>query len=96
VKNQEAGMGSYAVFHGDQEELQPRLEALAQKQGLKALILSIEHPGEPKSYNIAADAEVTVLLYNDFTVRANHAFAKGQLDDNAVERVVKDVGKIVK
>jgi hypothetical protein len=37
-----------------------------------------------------------VLLYNDFTVRANHAYAKGQLNDGAIARIVADVSKIAK
>jgi hypothetical protein len=36
-----------------------------------------------------------VLLYNDFNVKANHAFRKGELRDADITRIVGDVGKIV-
>ncbi len=35
-----------------------------------------------------------MFLYNDFTVRANHSFKKGELNEKAIETVVKDVSKI--
>jgi hypothetical protein len=95
LKNKGASMGSYAVFCSDQEGLQAKLEELAGKQDLKALVLSIDNPSGPSAYKISKDADVTVLLYNDFTVRANHAFTKGQLNDSAIDRVVADVTKIV-
>ena len=40
------------------------------------------------------DADVTVLLYTERTVKANYAFEKGKLDDKAIETIVKDVSKI--
>lgn len=95
LKNKGASMGSYAVFLNSDEALQAQLEELAAKQGLRALILSIDNPAGPEGYKIARQADVTVLLYNDLTVRANHSFAKGQLNDAAIERIVADVSKIV-
>src|SRR6202035_4160084 len=69
-KNSQANMGSFAVFCSDKEGLEGTLKDLAAKQGLKKLVLSIDTPAGPKSYEIAKDADVTVLLYNEFTVRA--------------------------
>jgi hypothetical protein len=96
VTNKAKSMGSYAVFCSDQEGLQSQLEALAGKVGLQEMILSIDNPAGPKDYKIAQDATVTVLLYENFTVRANHAFGKGQLNDSAIARVVADVSKSAK
>ena len=95
VKNSKASMGSYAVFCSDKDGLAGKLKALAEQQKIKNLVLSIDNPAGPKAYNIAKEADVTVLLYSDFTVRANHAFKKGELNDKAVERVVADVAKIL-
>ncbi|MBM3993587.1 MAG: hypothetical protein FJ303_05465 [Planctomycetes bacterium] len=89
-------MGSYAVFCSDKEGLDKQLEKLAGEQKLTKLVLSIDNPAGPKSYNIAKDAEVTVLLYTEFTVKANFAFRKGDLNDAAIAKVVADVSKIVK
>jgi len=95
VKNGSKSMGSYAVFCSDKEGLEAKLKEVAEKQGLKKLILSIDNPAGPKAYNIAKDADVTVLLYNEFTVRANHTFKKGELSATAVDKVVGDVAKII-
>lgn len=95
VKNSKKDMGSYAVFCSDKDGLVDQLKKVAGDEKLKNLILSIDNPSGPKAYNIAKDADVTVLLYNDFTVRANHAFKKGELNAKSVERVVADVAKII-
>jgi len=94
-KNAEAKMGSFAVFCSDQQGLEQTLKDLAGKQGLKKLVLAIDNPAGPKDYEISKDAEVTVLLYNDFTVRANHAFKAGELNQKSIDAIVADVAKIV-
>ena len=49
----------------------------------------------PEKYKIAKDAEVTVLLDENFTVKANHAFKKGELNAKAIDKIAADVPKIV-
>jgi hypothetical protein len=96
VKNAKSEMGSYAVFCSDKDGLDKALTKLAADQKLTKLILAIDNPAGPKEYQISKDAEVTVLLYTDFTVKANHTFSKGALTDAAITKVVADVAKIVK
>jgi hypothetical protein len=96
VKNSGKSMGSYAVFMSDDEKLQGNLETLAKKADLKKLILSIDNPAGPKEYHIAKDAAVTVLLYNEFVVASNYSFAKADLNDSDIARIVGDVTKITK
>ena len=96
VKNGKVDMGSYAVFCSDKDGLDKALEKLASEQKLSKLILSIDNPAGPKSYNIAKEADVTVLLYTNFEVKANHTFKKGDLNDAAITKVVADVSKITK
>jgi hypothetical protein len=96
VKNSKANMGSYAVFCSDKDGLDKALTKLAVEQKLTKLVLAIDNPAGPQKYKIAKDADVTVVLYTDFEVKANHAFAKGQLTDAAITKVVADVAKIVK
>ena len=95
AKNDKASMGSFAVFCSDKDGLAEQLKKVAEDQKITKLILSIDNPTGPKAYNIAKDADVTVLLYNDFTIRANHAFKNGELNAKAVERVVTEVSKII-
>lgn len=96
VKNAKAEMGSYAVFCSDKDGLDKALEKLAKDQKLTKLVLAIDNPAGPEKYKIAKDADVTVVLYTNFEVKANHAFRKGELTDAAITKVVADVAKITK
>ena len=96
VKNRAKKMGSFVVFLSDKEGLNKELKAFAEKQGLKECILSIDNVAGPDGYDVAKDAEVTVVLYNQRKVAANYAFRKGELNDQAIEKIVSDVSKIVK
>ena len=96
VKNGSCSMGSYAVFMSDSEKLPDQLKNLADQAKLTKLILSIDNPAGPKAYEISKDAAVTVLLYKDVTVAANHSFKTGELSEKAITKVVSDVSKITK
>jgi hypothetical protein len=96
LKNGKASMGSYAVFCSDKEGLDQQLVKLAADQKLQKLVLSIDNPAGPDDYNISKDADVTVLLYVEAVVKANHTFRKGALDDAAISKIVADVAKITK
>src|SRR5262249_22234720 len=94
-KNDKANMGSFAVFCSDKEGLEGTLKDMAGKQSLKKLILAIDNPAGPQGYDISKDADVTVVLYNEFTVRANYAFKAGELNQKGIDSIVADVSKIV-
>jgi hypothetical protein len=98
VKHAKADLFSFAVFTGDKAKLEPQLKDAAGKADLKKLILAIEDKEDPipAKYNLNAAADVTVILYVDRVVKANHTFAKGKLTDQDIAAVVKDVTKIVK
>jgi hypothetical protein len=74
------------------------LDALAkwaQAQGLKAIpVGAFEDADGPPAYKLAADADVTVLLYVDRKVVANFAFRPGELTDAKVAEVAAAVGKL--
>jgi hypothetical protein len=95
VKNGKAKMGSFVVFLSDKEDLDKELKKLAEKEGLKECILAIDNVAGPQGYEVAKEAEVTVVLYNRHKVAANFAFRKGELSDKAIDQIVKDLGKIV-
>jgi hypothetical protein len=95
-KNSGASMGSFVVFCSDEDGLQKKLEGVAKETGLKSCVLSIDNPAGPKGYKIAKDADVTVVLYVDRTVKANHTFKKGELNEKAAEKVLADLPKILK
>ena len=95
VKNSQAQMGSFVVFCSDDPALEKQLKQFADKEKLKELILTIDSPTGPAKYNIAKEADITVVLYNDRQVEANFAIKKGQLDDKKIAEIVKAVAKIV-
>ena len=95
AKNKKAKMGSFVVFLSDDEKLEAQLKALAEKEGIKNCILSIDNPAGPTGYQVAKDADVTVVLYNQRKVEANHAFKKGELNAKAIDTIVADVPKII-
>ena len=96
-KHKDCKMGSFVVFlSDDSESLGKDLKAMAEKEGIKRCVLSIDNPAGPKGYEIAKDAEVTVVLYTDRVVKANHAFgSSGDLNEKAITRIVADIKKIL-
>ena len=95
AKNKSAKMGSFVVFLSDDEKLEGKLKALAEKEGIKNCIFSIDNPAGPKGYDIPKDADVTVVFYAKRNVKANYAFRKGELKAPDVDMIVKDVTKIL-
>jgi hypothetical protein len=95
VKNAKKQMGSFVVFLSDDESLCDKLKALAEKEDLKECLLAMDAVSGPQGFNIAKEADVTVILYEKQIVRANHAFKKGELDEKAIASIVKDVAKIL-
>jgi hypothetical protein len=94
-KNSDCRMGSFVVFCSDEEGLEKKLKDLADKEKFKHIVLTIDNPAGPKNYEIAKDAEVTVVLYTQQNVKANYAFKKGELKDADINKIVSDVSKIL-
>jgi hypothetical protein len=89
-------MGSFVVFLNDTEKFDKQLKELAKKEKLDHTVLSlVDKPDGPSGYNIAKDADVTVLLYVDKKVTVNHAFKKGELKDKDVETIVGEFAKMM-
>ena len=95
AKNTKAEMGSYVVYLTGDEKQEPMIKEIAKKHSLKTIVLAIDDVQGPAKYSISKDADVTVLLYTDRVVKANHTFAKGKITDKDIEAVVADVTKIL-
>jgi hypothetical protein len=90
------GMANFFVFLSDDEGLEKQLKDLAEKEGLKNTVLTIDSPRGPSGYDIAKDADVTVILYKQKNVKINHAYKKGEFQQKDVEKIVSnDLPKIV-
>ncbi|MCC6418832.1 MAG: hypothetical protein IT429_11405 [Gemmataceae bacterium] len=94
-RHRKQSLGTFVVFLGKAEELQPRLEKLAREKKLRHVVLSIDGSDGPEGYNVARAADVTVVLYTEHRVRANHAFRKGELTDRDIDGIVADLPKIL-
>jgi hypothetical protein len=64
--------------------------------GLKSVLVGVfDDPDGPPSYQLGADAEVTVLLFVNKKVVANFAFRAGEMNDAAVANVVEALPKLM-
>jgi hypothetical protein len=88
-------MGSFVTFLSDNPELPGILKRVAADEHVQTTILCTYAPAGPPSYHLAADADVTVILYTHHTVKANHAFRTGELNEQAVNAILADVAKIL-
>ena len=93
--NKSGRMGSFVVFLSNDEGLEQKLKGLAKKENLKNTVLTIDNASGPKGYDIAKDADVTVVLYTRRTVKVNHAYKKGEFTDKDVNQIVKELPKIL-
>jgi len=93
-QNKERGLGSYLVLCTDAQVVRP-LAAAAEQLGIHHTILTLYKAGGPERYRLAPEAEVTVLLYNHLTVKANHAFKKDELNEAAINGILTDLGKML-
>ena len=92
--NSKCEMGSFVVFLSDDDKIGDELKKVAEKAKLKNVVLSIDTPAGPNKYNVAKDADITVVLYTERKVVVNHSFAKGKITDADIETIAKDVAKI--
>ncbi len=95
VKNKDKKMESFVVFLNDDEKLKTQLKELAEKENLEKTVLAIDSPAGPKPYDIAKDADITVVMYVKRNVKVNHAFKKGDMKAANIDQIVGDVSKIL-
>ena len=97
AENEDKKMAAFVVFlTDDPDALEPKLKELAQEHKIENVPLTLmEGQTGPPSYKIAQDADVTVMMWRDREVKANHAFAKGQLKSKDVEAISAETSKIL-
>ena len=95
VKHKGQELGSFVVFLDESDKLRDQLAATAKQQGFQRLVLSTFAPSGPEGFKVAQDAAVTVVLYREHAVKANHAFRQGELTDSASDKIISDLPKIL-
>ena len=79
----------------DPDAAEEKLKELAKKTKVKIPLTIFDGKTGPKSYKIAEDADVTILMWRGRKVKANHAFKKGELNKEEIAKVGKSVTKIL-
>jgi hypothetical protein len=87
-------MGSCAIFCTS-EEVGGKLGQLARQCNLTNTILATCEAGGPARYKLAPEAEVTVLVYTNCVVKANHSFRKGELTHDGIDKILADLPLIL-
>lgn len=95
AQHSKTGMHSCAIFLNSDAKLPDQLKQLANQEKVQHTILRTYKPEGPKGYQIAREADITVLLYTDRLVKANHAFKKGALTEKDIDTIIAEVGKIL-
>jgi hypothetical protein len=95
AKNEKDEMGSFVVMLSDDKAMRDQLKALAKKEKIKETVLTVYESKGPEDYDIAKDADVTVLLYVRKKVKVNYAFRKGELQDKQIEQILGALPKIL-
>ncbi len=67
------------------------IKKLASNAGIKHVPLTIgESPDGPPDYEIAKDADFTVLMWNHSTVKVNRAY-KGELTEKEIKAILAEI-----
>ncbi len=93
--NKEAGLGSFAVVCSDAAGMEQQLRTVAQQLGIQHTLLTLYKAGGPEKYRLSPEADITVLLYNHLTVKANYAFRNAELTEAATDAILTDLAKML-
>lgn len=97
-KNEEKQLKAFVVLLSEDPKAdEVTLIKVTRKHRIRNVPLTI-FDGEigPPKCRISEKAAVTVMLWHDSEVKANHAFANGNLDKKSIDAVVKSTAKILK
>ena len=74
----------------DEESMKKAAAEFVAKHGIKrvAFVIPEDVANGPENFNIAPDADLTVICYKGGEVKANHAFASGGLSEDKIDAIV--------
>ncbi len=91
-------MGSFVNLLGAKpDELKAEAKRLATENKVEhvALVVPVDNENGPSDYKIDPKADVTVLIYRDGKIAANHALSAGKLTDKEIAKIIADTDKIL-
>ena len=98
AKNSDKKMASFVNLLGsDKEALKRDAKKLVEKSKAEniAVVVPVDNEKGPDAYNVNPEADVTVLIYKQGTVEANHALASGKLSEQEIKKIIEDTSKIL-
>jgi hypothetical protein len=88
-------MRCWMTLLGEQSASLDALAKWTKDAGIKKVPVGVfDDPAGPPSYQLNADAEVTVLLWVNRRVVATYAFRAGELNDEAIKKVTEGFPKL--
>ena len=96
-KNKDSEMSGFVVVLTDKPDAQEaELKKVAEQHSIKNVPLTVfENSAGPAKYKISKDADVTVLMWVESDVKVNHALKAGELNSEAIAKIVGDTKKIL-
>ncbi|MDB5351363.1 MAG: hypothetical protein JWN86_2610 [Planctomycetota bacterium] len=84
------------VLTEDAEKTTGALKMLATEQGVKNVPLTlVANASGPSDYQIARDADVTVMMWKGGKVVVNRAYSKGKMTEADVKSIMSEIPKIL-
>lgn len=97
VENNSSLRAFVVVLTDDADATAQSLKDLAKSSKIDNVPLTLsEGASGPPEYKIAADADVTVMVWKGARVQSNHALKKGDLNEKSIAAVIADAEKAVK
>jgi hypothetical protein len=98
ARKTERPLGAYVIFVSNSDGLDKRIRGMAEKAAGNRVSLCIGAP--PTQYEVANEADVTVVIYNPArrnqqTVKANFALRKGELDEEKTDAIVEALAEVL-
>ena len=96
-KQKEKKMAAFVTVLSDDPDAQEAgLKKTADEQKIAHTPLTIfENAVGPTKYKIDEKASVTVMMWVDNNVKVNHAYADGELSEEAIAKIIEDTAKIL-
>ncbi len=91
-------MAAFVVVLSDKpKDHEAKLKEIAKKAGglSNVPLTTFENAEGPAEYKLSKEAETTVMMWVEGEVKVNHAFAKGELNEKAIEAIMADTSKIL-
>ena len=96
AEQKKSELRAWATFlSNDQPGLDPKLVQFGKKHAIGNVALTVfEDVVGPPAYRLTAEADVTVLVSVKQRVAANFAYRAGEMDDAAIDQVMRAVGQL--